>query len=879
MRLPAGFRHGNSLDLTSIRRREYHFLRGEVPFHAHGDMIADNMEKEIIINSSGKGKEMGKSFLGSNSLQVGFVTLEQDKPIGESSEQGEVWLAHATLPDNMSYGPKFVVKLSKEPIRDEKDKHYRQFVKEFNVLSTMDHPNIVRVFSCGILDLHDKKHPFYIMEYLGPNVYPLEKSLQKLPKEKHCPLILNALIRTASALHHSHNKTKSHNPTFHGDVKPSNILVVNPEVDSFQIKLIDFGFSRMLPKVKHDPRASSGRLPSKISSIPRPTKARTELHADIWQLAWIFDRFLQPYCTKEGDCLANCAGICAIDAPSDFRALKRLLSEWASVEANSKAETEPNTRSFHTALRELASRAEITGLPLGFRGSLRYLAIDEISSVARIRPHYEAVRIPPRKFVAYPKRIKDIITSPPFGALRYTRQLGFVHLVYPGAQGTRFEHSLGVYDLACQLIQRLSGYAAFRRVCPSPKEALLFVIGALLHDIGHFPFSHQMEEFSEYDFSLSHWHRISKLLQGHLVYATKLIQDIAGLSKKSGSIYSTGDSGFGFSKKDINQLKLFLSTPSDEAKNDDKCGLSQSLRFFRQLLDGAFDLDKLDYVERDAYHCGVPYGNYLDTERILDNLRVIDAGSITPMIVFHRRAIGCLEELAKARHQMYANVYWHRAVRSATVMFKHAIYILTGFRSASREIEKIFYSSGSDDILLKSLYDRVVKMSTRETSNIKRNKDIFAIKRLLTGASGQKRELFKTLIDRLGDDNARRYYGGSNYQQQRQKAKEIYDILKKHDYLEDAADNIGEHCILIDSRVDKQAEFERIKIVDENNDVHNLVDFVPSLSQLARDFSIQACRIRVFIDPNVLRPEFRTKEARMTLGKFLKDNIERRKTR
>lgn len=816
---------------------------------------------------------MKNSLIGSNGLQVGFVILENDEPIGEPSEQGEVWLAHATVPDVRTLGPKFAVKISKEPIKNEKDERYKIFVKEFNVLSTMDHPNIVKVFSCGILQLSNKqKFPYYIMEYLGSNVLPLEKALQQLPGEKHCLLILNALIRTASALQHSHTETYSHKPTYHGDVKSSNILIINPADSSFLVKLIDFGFSRMLPQ--NDPRASSGKLPSKMSSIARPTKARSELHADIWQLAWIIQRLLQTYCPEESSCFANCQGICPIDAPADFKVLKELLKDWASTGVSSKAEIEPNTLSFHQALHNLTNHAEIESLPLNFRGSLRYLAINEIGTAARIRPPYEAVRIPPRQFVVYPKRIKDIITAEQFGALRYTRQLGFVPLVYPGAQGTRFEHSLGVYDLACKVIQRISYFPVFRRVCLNPKEAHLFVIASLLHDIGHFPFSHQLEEFSDNDFSNSQWQKVKGLLQGHLVRGAKLIDDISPILTASGNRYSDGNDGFGFSQIDISQMKLFLTIKTETAITSADYGLSLSLRFFRELLDSAIDLDKLDYVERDAYHCGVPYGNYLDTERILDNLRVIESATSLPLIAYHRRAIGCLEQLATARHQMYANVYWHRAVRSATVMFKHAFYIFSKLTDSSAKIEKLFYSSGSDDVLLKSIYDQIKNISPKVASNTQRKKEIFALERIIKAVSGQQRDLYKTVIDRLGDDGARKYYGGDDYRQQRQKAIVMYNILKNHHFLEDDADNIGEHGILVDSRIDKQADFENVKIIDEENIVRPLKEYVPSLSQLQRDFSIQACRIRVFVDPIILKPEFRTKEGRMAVGKFLQDKIE-----
>src|ERR1019366_2762280 len=103
----------------------------------------------------------------------------------------------------------------------------------------------------------------------------------------------------------------------------------------------------------------------------------------------------------------------------------------------------------------------------------------------------------------------------------------------------------------------------------------------------------------------------------------------------------------------------------------------KSHAFLRTLIDGPTDLDKIDYIERDAHHCGVPYGFFIDVARLNETMRILDdkqkIGSM--VLVFDVRAVGSLEQFATARHQLYANVYWHRAVRSATVMFKHAFYL------------------------------------------------------------------------------------------------------------------------------------------------------------------------------------------------------------
>jgi uncharacterized protein len=102
------------------------------------------------------------------------------------------------------------------------------------------------------------------------------------------------------------------------------------------------------------------------------------------------------------------------------------------------------------------------------------------------------LRIPPELDVPVTKRVLELIDSPAFQRLRRISQLGLVSQVYPGATHTRFEHSLGVYRLALQYLRSLAGQADFvQRV--DEREAITFILAALLHDIGHWPFCHPIE--------------------------------------------------------------------------------------------------------------------------------------------------------------------------------------------------------------------------------------------------------------------------------------------------------------------------------------------------------------------------------------------------
>jgi hypothetical protein len=202
-----------------------------------------------------------------------------------------------------------------------------------------------------------------------------------------------------------------------------------------------------------------------------------------------------------------------------------------------------------------------------------------------------------------------VIDTPAFQRLRYVRQLGHTFLVYPGATHTRFEHALGAYHLACRVTQELD-----------------IQLAALLHDVGHYPFSHALEEAG---------------LPRH--------ETLAARHLKSGALAATLE-------------RVGVSADALLALIQ---GRSRSP--FAGLVTGSLDVDKLDYLSRDAKMCGVPYG-VIDVDRLLTSLTQADGA-----VALHPKGLAALESLLFAKYQMYRNVYWHHAVRSATAMFKRLV--------------------------------------------------------------------------------------------------------------------------------------------------------------------------------------------------------------
>lgn len=228
-----------------------------------------------------------------------------------------------------------------------------------------------------------------------------------------------------------------------------------------------------------------------------------------------------------------------------------------------------------------------------------------------------------------------IVDTAAFQRLRYIRQLGLAHLVYPGATHTRFDHALGVYHLATRSLEALR-----RRnggITEAWEDAELIPYALLLHDIGHYAFSHALEELDG-----------EQLPGDHETMAARFFES-PELSEALGRL---GDDAAG---------RIFALIR----------GESQAP--LRGLVSGSLDLDKMEYLRRDALFCGVPYGE-VDVDRLVGGLTLLkDPSTGHYEVGVTEKAIASLESLLFAKYQMFRNVYWHHAVRAATVLYKRIV--------------------------------------------------------------------------------------------------------------------------------------------------------------------------------------------------------------
>ena len=246
-----------------------------------------------------------------------------------------------------------------------------------------------------------------------------------------------------------------------------------------------------------------------------------------------------------------------------------------------------------------------------------------------MRQYWGEIKDPIHGYVYVTEAEKKLIDSFPVQRLHRLRQLAGAEYVYPGANHTRFEHSIGVMHLAGRLAETsyLSQYL-------SEDDVKKVRIAALLHDVGHGPFSHVFE------------HLLVKFLN-------KTHEDLnIWIVQKSELKDALSD--LGYDPNELAKLSVGLLHKPRRA-------------FMDQIIRSAVDVDKLDFVVRDTYHTGAEYG-YVDVFRIIHMLDVLDENLAVDL-----GALSALESLILARIESFKSIYFHRVGRAAQIMLVAAM--------------------------------------------------------------------------------------------------------------------------------------------------------------------------------------------------------------
>ncbi len=322
----------------------------------------------------------------------------------------------------------------------------------------------------------------------------------------------------------------------------------------------------------------------------------------------------------------------------------------------------------------------------------------------------ETIRDPLWKDIPLSSGFKKLFLSEPMQKLNRIKQLGPTYLLYPGALHNRASHSLGVFHLTrliiLSLLSRSSGYGIIPSFTDSQINALL--AASMLHDLGHFPYAHALKDIVK---------------EEHEKLGALLIKQNAQLC----SIIE-------------NDLNSSVDTVCQIIDNKSECN-DKVIIFFRTILSGTLDPDKLDYLSRDALFCGVPYG-VQDASYIIRNLVVTKE----MILALPFEAIGSVEHLLFAKYSMYRNVYWHHVTRSATAMIKKAV--LLAFKE-NLFSEKDLYNL--DDESFANLFSNHKESYSYSLFKDVRNNHLYKCHASLYSSldSSMKREIEKELYTRL----------------------------------------------------------------------------------------------------------------------------------
>ncbi|KZE39100.1 hypothetical protein AV656_06060 [Bhargavaea cecembensis] len=252
--------------------------------------------------------------------------------------------------------------------------------------------------------------------------------------------------------------------------------------------------------------------------------------------------------------------------------------------------------------------------------------------------------------------IWDLIATREFQRLRRIHQLGTTYLVFHGAEHSRFNHSLGVYEIVRRIIDdSFSGRSQW-----NDSERLVTLCAALLHDLGHGPFSHAFEKVFDLD---------------HELFTQKIL---------------LGDT----------EVNAVLRRVSEEfpQKVADVIGKTYPDKLVVSLISSQIDADRMDYLQRDAYFTGVSYGHF-DMERILRVMRPSEEQAVIKQSGMH-----AVEDYIMSRYQMYWQVYFHPVSRSAEV-------ILVKILQRAKVLSEEGYTFKQEPVHFKSFFDKTYDLT------------------------------------------------------------------------------------------------------------------------------------------------------------------------
>jgi|GEM_PF-3664400 len=592
----------------------------------------------------------------------------------------------------------------------------REFAAEKKKLSQLTHRNLLKLIDAGEFTYEKETRPFYIADLVHPrkgeeHALTLDKWAQEVDtREKFVNIILQ--ITDGLSYLHSHQ-------CLHCDIKPPNLMLEPiPTQEVYEIKIADLGSSKILtpiPDLKRTyvvgtPLYAPDYVLDTLNQKKRVSLSRLKkwfpnwdlfsLGATLARIVWANPnekpRNFEKWLSEPRENIARIFD-------KDFELLKRIILRLVSEPEDCFPDVGSVAEAFRKFLPEYL-------VPLGVR------------EMAVGGAHRTITQ--PREKVYLSERAYKLVAHPTFQRLHNQSQLNFVYMLYPGAKHTRFLHSLTTYEMSKRYIEGLLGDSYFKYLMDK-QDFEIFLVAAMLHDIGQYPLAHAIEDLGDETFTgVKLGIQADYQMSEHfLKHRRRKHPSLANLLEQSGWI-------------DVDRLIRLLSRKKLQTEVD---------YFIRSMLDGSLDVDKVSYLLYDSYYTGARYGLGVDLDSFLSSLVAIPPeGDRHSQIGIVSTGVVAAEGVISARYSMFSRVYWHHFNRAIMAMLKYAtakIFLGRERISFQRYIDDTF--SFSDIDALRYLHNHLGKVIP--------NKEFNPLKGLLDGS----RRVHRRLLTFSGHKNSK----------------------------------------------------------------------------------------------------------------------------
>lgn len=599
-----------------------------------------------------------KKYLGEIADVVGELYL-LDKPLNVGGGGIAIRVVDVRLSESST--PQYAVLKLPRPARSQSAQLNEILLRETERLRGLRHQNLIRILTHGTTP--NGTH-FYVMEYLDRPVDADQYLLEHPTLEN-----LIAVVRSAcEGLAYMHDSG-----TVHLDIKPANIFV---SANGSSTVIADLGFAKKIDELgqtkyiggtagyKHPDHntliyeASQSKIddsnPNRQMRISEAPRERISPKWDIYSLGVTLLVLLRVLELKN----------VTITSHYGYRYLKlmahRMIAPHIASAATSTTEIRGYGKSDSVGLPLVEER--YLGLQRDAMDAIAYASMDEVlqdvnklvgtADLLREVPELsgqlrDVIQAASHGPVPFSDRVRKVVDSREVRALGRLDQLGLVRLVYPSASHSRLEHTLGTMSMATRFVRSLLSDPVsplFKQLVRESDISILLAL-CLVHDIGHYPLAHDLEEVDSSVFS-------HELRTVHLM--TSRASEVAAVLRSEPAW-----------KIDVERLINIL-------KEDRRYELPLVDMILRSIIDGPIDADKLDYLLRDSENLRLPYGRGVDIEKLMQCLTVVvsqDAGEQSQArIGIHDKGRIPAESVAFARYALYGSVYWHRTHRTLKAM-------------------------------------------------------------------------------------------------------------------------------------------------------------------------------------------------------------------